>query len=57
LCQYRYISGTDNQWLAGALEWCLDETNQEPSSQTYEDMVVAWSGGTFKYVGEEPLDA
>jgi hypothetical protein len=56
LCPYLYVSSTEDELLNRVLLWCLDENKVEPFPQP-EDMIVKWSGGTFKFVGEEPVDA
>lgn len=56
LTPYQFLDSTTDPRLEDALRWCLDESIEDPDAPTYEDMIVAWSHGELKYVGEEPID-
>jgi hypothetical protein len=57
LTPYQYLVDTGDPRLPEVLKWCLDESIFDPFAPTFEDMIDDWSGGTFKFVGEEPVDA
>lgn len=56
LCPYNYVADTAHARLIPVLAWCLDESINDPYAPTPEDMIIDWSGGAFKFLGEEEID-
>ena len=56
LCEFNYVTDTQDSRLADVLAWCLNPELEDIWAPTPEDMIVKWSGGEFVYVGEEAID-
>lgn len=54
-CHYFRVEGTEDDALADALRWCLDEGRTDIRTQTPEDLMLRWIPGAV-YQGEEPYD-